>query len=225
MLQHPSPETIAISNQKWSWAEGPASKGQDQCSNIQVQKQASISKQYQFTSGQLLWRNGVQKQCYRKTVPSIVEGFENDVSNVLSPKSKNIIICYWKWSWAAGPASKGQVQCFLIKNEAGPWFQLQNDCPTAFLRQDGGRQVGRAGRGVPGLPGTRARSGRGRPGWAWRARLGAIIQIGQIIGFLDRLLKILPGSKLLVKLGSREEDLKLFDFLENVPYCPIIFGS
>ena len=77
---------------------------------------------------------------------------------------------------------------------------------------------------MPGLPGTRARSGRGRPGWAWRARLGAIIQIGQIIGFLDRLLKILPGSKLLVKLGSREENLKLLEFLENAPYCPIIFG-
>jgi len=157
-------------------------------------------------------RTGVQKQCYRKTVPSIVEGFGNDVSNVLFPKSKNIITCYY-------PASKGQVQCFLIKNEAGPWFQLQNDCPAAFLRQDGGRQVGRAGpagRGVPGLPGTRARSGRGRPGWAWRARLGAIIQIGQIIGFLDRLLKILPGSKLLVKLGSREENLKLLDFWKTL---------
>ena len=102
------------------------------------------------------------KQCCRKTVPSIVEGFGNDVSNVLSPKSKNIIACYQKWSWAAGPASKGQVQCFLIKNEAGPRFQLQNDCPAPFLRQDGGRQVGRAspaGRGVPGLPGKRARSG------------------------------------------------------------------
>ena len=77
---------------------------------------------------------------------------------------------------------------------------------------------------MPGLPGTRARSNRGRPGWAWRARLGAIIQIGQIIGFLDRLLKILPGSKLLVKLGSREGNPKLLEFLENASYCPIFFG-
>ena len=41
---------------------------------------------------------------------------------------------------------------------------------------------------------------------------------------MDHLLKIPPGSKLLVKLGSREENPKLFVFLENAPYCPIIFG-
>ena len=35
-----------------------------------------------------------------------------------------------------------------------------------------------------GLPGKRARSGRDGPGRAWRARLGAIIQIGQIICLL-----------------------------------------
>ena len=33
MLQYPRPETIMISYQKWSWAEGPASKGQVQCFN------------------------------------------------------------------------------------------------------------------------------------------------------------------------------------------------
>ena len=90
-----------------------------------------------------------------------------------------------------------------------------------------GRQVGRtgpAGRGTPGLPGRRGRSARGGPGQAWRAGLGAIIRIVQIIGFLDQLLKIQPGSKLLVKLGPREENPKLLVFLENAPYCPIIFG-
>ena len=59
MLRHPSTETIMISYWKWSWAEGPASKGQAQCSHIQVWKQAQINKPYQFTSGQLLWRTGV----------------------------------------------------------------------------------------------------------------------------------------------------------------------
>ena len=108
---------------------------------------------------------------------------ENDVSNVLFPKSRNIRICCWRWSWAAGLASKAQVQCFLIKNEADPRFQLQNDCPAPFLRQDGGRQVGRAspaGRGVPGLPGKRARSGtepkkRLPRGGVWLLSLGSLI--------------------------------------------------
>ena len=72
----------------------------------------------------------------------------------------------------------------------------------------------------PGRPGA----GQGGPGGPGRARLGAIIRIVQIIGFLDQLLKIQPGSKLLVKLGPREENPKLLLFLENAPYCPIIFG-
>ena len=40
MLQYPSPETIVIFYYEWSWAEGTASKGQVQCSNIQVQQQS-----------------------------------------------------------------------------------------------------------------------------------------------------------------------------------------
>ena len=123
------------------------------------------------------------------------------MSNVPSPKSRNIMICYYTWSWAAGPASKGQVQCFLIKNEAGPRFQLQNDCPAPFLRQDGGRQVGRAGpagRGVPGLPGKRARSGLGGPGRAWRARAGQAWSKNPnspiFLVFLTNCSKYYPGS-------------------------------
>ena len=131
MLQHPSPATMTISYQKWSWAEGPASQGQVQCSNIHKSNaptsksrnnndflskmtlgrrpsfkrtsptlqhpspKTSLNQQtmsvYERPASMKNWR---QKQCYRRTVPSIVKEFENEVSNVPSPKSRNIVICH-----------------------------------------------------------------------------------------------------------------------------------
>ena len=83
---------------------------------------------------------------------------------------------------------------------------------------------GSGGSGDAGLAGQTGQVGPGRARAGLAGRLGAIIQIVQIIGFLDQLLKIQPGSKLLVKLGPREGNPKLLLFLENAPYCPIIFG-
>ena len=40
---------------------------------------------------------------------------ENDVSNVLFPKSRNIMICCWRWSWAAGLASKAKSNAFSLR--------------------------------------------------------------------------------------------------------------
>ena len=57
------------------------------------------------------------------------------------PSPETIMICHWEWSWAAGPAYKRQVQCpiiqvqreseFVIRKEAGPKAQLQDDKSSA----------------------------------------------------------------------------------------------
>ena len=137
--------------------------------------------------------------------------------------------CYQKWSWAAGPASKGQVHRFLIKDEAGPQARFQNRMKaplhssgrsgslgwTRRIRQVRGGRTSRAGR-------ARAnRAGRGGPGGPG---LEQYFSWSNILWFLDSFLNILPASNLLLKLDTRKDNHKLSIFLENRPYCPIVHG-
>ena len=135
--------------------------------------------------------------------------------------------CYQKWSWAAGPASKGQVHRFLIKDEAGPQARFQNEGPAPFVRQVGVARLDApnpAGQGAPGEPGRPSQGRPGGPGRTRRAGLGAILLMIKYLWFLDSFLNILPASNLLLKLDTRKDNHKLFIFLENRPYCPIVHG-
>ena len=94
MLQHPSPETRMTCYQKWSWAAGPASKDKF---NAPTSKSR---KDHHF----LLRVKPGRRPSFQRTSPM----FQH-------PSPETIMICAQKWSWAAGPASRRQVQWPIIQ--------------------------------------------------------------------------------------------------------------
>ena len=108
MLRRLSPETIMISYQKWSWAEGPASKGQVQCFN---------TKSRNANDSWLKMKLG-RRPSFKRTSPMLQ-----------NPSPATTLISYQKWSWAE--ASQGQVQCSNMHKSNAPTSKSRNN--TDFL--------------------------------------------------------------------------------------------
>ena len=91
---------------------------------------SQIHKQYVFMGSQIRWRIGVQKQCYRKTVTSVAEGFQNDMSSLETTPSQDCSLHrrgIWKWHFQC-PATQVQQQSKLLlklklgrKSPAAKW--------------------------------------------------------------------------------------------------------
>ena len=104
MLQYPRPETIMISYQKWSWAEGPASKGQVQCFN---------TKSRNDNDSWLRVKLG-RRPSFKRTSPMLQ-----------NPSQATALISYQTWSWAETPAS--QVQCSNMHKSNAPTSKSRNN--------------------------------------------------------------------------------------------------